>query len=148
VEVLLGSGVGSEISLYAAGVLYSPYNFQVVDNWIVYLLATQGIAGLGFFVAMCAVLFRAGDATRRTLLVLFLVLTFSFDLLLAPFPGVMFFLIAAIPNRTSEIEQADGAAPVAVRRRREPRARQLITGGATASPRGRHGSSVSWTSHR
>lgn len=147
VEVLFGSGVGSEISLYTSGILYSPYNFQVVDNWIVYLLATQGIVGLGFFVALCAVLLATGDSTRRSLLILFLVLTFSFDLLLAPFPGVLFFLVSAIPQRTAALGRLRSTTPVVVRRRRES-AQPLSARVGAPSPRGRHGSSTSWIAPR
>jgi hypothetical protein len=80
-ETLFGSGVGSELSLYARGLL--PQNgFTVIDNQPVTTLATQGLLGLLILVLVFAAALRSGDRTTVAATVLFAVLLFSFDWIL------------------------------------------------------------------
>lgn len=77
-EALLGSGMGSEKSLFLRGLLQTD-GFYAIDNELVTVLATAGVVGLVVFLAAClAALLRATPRLRGLLVTVF-VMFFSFD---------------------------------------------------------------------
>ncbi|GAA4678834.1 O-antigen ligase family protein [Frondihabitans cladoniiphilus] len=99
-EALLGSGWGSELDLYARGLL--PQNgFTIVDNQFVTTLATTGVVGAGLLTLLFLTSFVAGDRTRRALLVLLVVMVFSFDFVAWASIGTLCFLCLCTPWQTA-----------------------------------------------
>ncbi len=103
-EVILGTGWGSEPSLFAAGYLQQN-DFGVVDNQFVSTFATQGLIGFALFSLLFIISWRRGDAEQRALLLIVLVMAFSFDFVRWPSVLVLAFLAISMPAfRDNEVE--------------------------------------------
>jgi len=78
VEVLVGSGFGSEPELYARGLLPQT-GFTTVDNQLVTTFATVGLLGVAGLVALFVVGFRTAGRAGRGVVLVMAVALFSFD---------------------------------------------------------------------
>lgn len=77
-EALLGSGMGSERSLFLRGLLQTD-GFYAIDNELVTVLATAGVIGLVLFLAACVAAVARATPRLRGVLVTVFVMFFSFD---------------------------------------------------------------------
>ncbi|MEK6310402.1 MAG: hypothetical protein V4755_06810 [Curtobacterium sp.] len=77
-EVLFGSGFGSDFDLYHRG-FFLQDGFMVIDNQLVTTIGTEGVVGLLLVVSVFTVAWLRGDAMRRGVLAMFAVMLFSFD---------------------------------------------------------------------
>ncbi|MBT2502632.1 hypothetical protein [Curtobacterium sp. ISL-83] len=125
-EVLFGSGFGSDAELYRRG-FFPQADFRVIDNQLVTTLGTTGVTGLALVLGMLIVALRRGDVHRRSMLVLWCAMSFSFDYL-SWFAMLALFAMALAwpaettgntgrPSRTSVLSAAGS------RRRQQLRAR-------------------------
>lgn len=117
-QSLWGSGFGSEVSLFTHGYIPSTYGLQVVDDFLVYLLGTTGIVGLAGFLAITVWAFVRADRQGRALVVFFVLMFLSFDVLVWTYAGLvltMFYVLppeARVPSRPEP--RTDAAAPPAL----------------------------------
>lgn len=79
-KVLLGNGVGSELGLYADGLLPQT-GFLNLDNQLVTSLATTGLLGVGLLIAVFVVAFVRAPRAGRALIIVMATMLFSFDYL-------------------------------------------------------------------
>ncbi|MGN6407158.1 MAG: O-antigen ligase family protein [Curtobacterium sp.] len=77
-QALFGSGAGSERSLFLQGLLQAD-GFYAIDNELVTVLATAGVLGVAIFLLACAVSFFRAAPRMRGVLIVVLVMFFSFD---------------------------------------------------------------------
>jgi len=95
--VLLGEGFGSEDDLRLRGLL-NQNGFASVDNQFVTTLATQGLLGTALLALSLVGSWVRGDRGHRAVVVAFLVLCCSFDLLRWPAVLVLFLVLFALPT--------------------------------------------------
>lgn len=103
---IFGSGFGSEANLFAQGLLQQN-GFNVVDNQVVTVLATQGVVGVVLLLVIFALAFRASDATGRALIIVLAVMLFSFDYLRWPLMTVVTMVILAMPAHRANLAAVD-----------------------------------------
>jgi hypothetical protein len=99
-EVLTGSGWGSEGRLFERGFL-NQNGFGIVDNQFVTTLATAGVIGLALLVSVGVSAWRHGDRTVRSVLVVVVVMAFSFDFMRWAGVTLLVFGLLAIHPRTA-----------------------------------------------
>jgi hypothetical protein len=97
-ESLWGTGFGSEVGLFRDGHIRLTFGLEVVDNFYVYLLGTTGVLGLSAFLLVAVVTFARGDRLTRAVVVLFLGMGASFDLVVWLGVGVLMSLFFALPG--------------------------------------------------
>ena len=97
-EAWWGLGFGSEVSLYDRGYLSSPYGLAVVDNFVVYVLGTMGIAGIAATLILVAIAFAATDRAGRSLILYSVGMFLSFDVVVWLFTGILLFVVLALPR--------------------------------------------------
>ncbi|WP_286345201.1 hypothetical protein [Frondihabitans sucicola] len=108
--MIWGSGGDTEPQLFAQGLLFQN-GFDVVDNQLVTTLATQGVIGLVLLVSLFIVGFRTTGRLSRSVLLVMVVMLFSFDYLrFTSMLGLLFGFLALAPatagareNRPSDI---------------------------------------------
>jgi hypothetical protein len=121
VEAAIGSGMGSERSLFLRGLLQTD-GFYAIDNELVTVLATAGVIGLVLFVAACAVAVRRSTPRLRGVLVTVFVMFFSFDVTSWSLGTTLLALVLTLALRRSAapaLPDARVAAPVAAVPQRE-----------------------------
>lgn len=111
VEMLFGSGFGSEPALRERGFL-AQNGFDVVDNQLVTSLATQGLFGLLVVIALLIAWFRHGDRLQRALTVAMGVFFFTFDDL--RWPAVIVLLVPLLTMRGTPTQTEPSLAVPAV----------------------------------
>jgi hypothetical protein len=100
-DVLFGSGFGSEASLFAQGYLQQN-GFNIVDNQLITTLATQGIVGFMLLVSIIIYGVVKTDRTSRALILAMAFMLFSFDYLRWPSMVCLLFLFVATPRYASD----------------------------------------------
>jgi hypothetical protein len=114
-ESFFGSGIGSQLTLYARGLL--PQNgFLVVDNQLVTTLGTAGLVGLTLLVAVIVVGFRSAPRAAKAMILIFAAMLFSFDFLVWSSMATLFVMVLAMPRAAGEVvvdpvDPAGSAAP-------------------------------------
>lgn len=78
-EVIIGSGYGSLDRLFDEGFLAQSTSFRVVDNLGVTLFAIGGVLSFLIFLALLIIGWVRSSYQNRALLLLFIVMSFSFD---------------------------------------------------------------------
>jgi hypothetical protein len=108
-EVLFGSGVGSEASLFGRGFLQQN-GFNIVDNQLVTTLATGGVVGLVLLVLFVSVAVKRSDPLTRGLIIVMVVAMFSFDYLRWFSMIALLFVVVALPSaKTGFTGEADSS---------------------------------------
>jgi len=119
VHLWLGSGFGSEQQLYRTGLLRSPYNFTVVDDFYVYVLGTTGLVGLVALLVLLAVALVASGRSGRGTAVVVVVMCAAFDLLVWRSSAAVFVMFLVLEpsarrmRRTATPDETAGEAVVA-----------------------------------
>ncbi|MDY0892244.1 O-antigen ligase family protein [Frigoribacterium sp. CFBP9030] len=99
-EVLFGSGVGSEASLFGRGFLQQN-GFNIVDNQLVTTLATGGVIGLVLLLLIIGVAVKRSDPLTRALIIVMVVAMFSFDYLRWFSMIMLLIVVVALPSASS-----------------------------------------------
>lgn len=121
--VLFGNGAGSEQTLFAAGLLQQN-GFNVIDNQLVTTLATQGILGAALLITIFLAALISGDRTKRALILVLIVMLFSFDYLRWPTMVVFALVTIGLPNGVpTAVASVEGA------QLPERRLKSRVTGG-------------------
>jgi hypothetical protein len=96
-DVFFGSGFGSEPSLFASGYLQQN-GFGIVDNQFVTTLAVAGIFGLLGLAAVLVVGLRNATGIVRAVMIVMIVMMFSFDYLRWPVMVMLLTTFVSIPS--------------------------------------------------
>lgn len=103
-EMLFGSGFGSDFELYDRG-FFPQDGFRVVDNQLVTTLGTGGVVGALLVFVLFVLSWRTGDFVRRGLLTLFAGLLFSFDYFGWPSMLLLLCAVVVLPGPEQTVEQ-------------------------------------------
>lgn len=102
-ETLFGSGLDSIGRLFDQDLLLNN-GFNVVDNQFVTSIATQGILGVVLLIALLVVGWRGGDRATRPLILLVVLLAFSFDWIRYTSVLVILFPVIAAGGQTEDAD--------------------------------------------
>ena len=96
-EVFSGNGYGSEAQLFESGYLQQN-GFGIIDNQFVTTLAIGGVFGLLGLIGVLVAGFRNSDGLVRALMIVMIVMMFSFDYLRWPVMVLLFGTFVSLPT--------------------------------------------------
>ncbi|YAL84100.1 O-antigen ligase family protein [Dermacoccaceae bacterium W4C1] len=106
-----GSGFSNTTPLYDRGLIYSPFEFRIIDNWFVFLLGTAGMVGFLVFSACYLLLFIRSDRLGKSFLASMGAYFMSFDVFNWLISDLLLVILAGVAMTGKYLAKQAGESP-------------------------------------